>query len=158
MTWSPRGDHGEITGRRRGVRRRVAGRRCEQPGCGRFVRAGAAWCARHREVDDEAAAPGSGFRRRLEAASYRELVGEALGVVLTQAAADRSLGDEIGALRVTLARLLVEEDDIGKLAANVARVAAVAVQAARVQSAIATEQTEDVATEIVRTLEELGKG
>jgi len=39
-----------------------------------------------------------------------------------------------------------------------ARVAAVAVQAARVQSALGMERPEDVAAEIVRTLEELGKG
>ncbi len=94
----------------------------------------------------------------MEAASYRNLLGEALGTVLSEAASERSLVDEIGALRVTLARLLVEEDDIGRLATNVARVAAVAVQAARAQAAITTERPEDVAASVVRTLEELGKG
>lgn len=136
----------------------MAGRRCEEPGCGRFVRSGARWCARHGEAVDAEEPEEAGFRRRPDAASYQELLGETLRAVLTQAAADRSLGDEIGALRVTLARLLVEEEDAGKLATNVARVAAVAVQAARVQSAMATERPDEAAAEIARTLEELGKG
>ena len=136
----------------------MTGRRCEEPGCGRFVRSGARGCVRHGEAVDAEEPEEPGFRERLGAASYQELLGETLRAVLTQAAADRSLGDEIGALRVTLARLLVEEEDAGKLAANVARVAAVAVQAARVQSAMATERPEEAAAEIARTLEELGKG
>lgn len=125
--------------------------------------AGETWCGRHL-AEDEFGAEGafaseeSGFRRRLEAASYHALLGEALGTVLAEAASERSLVDEIGALRVTLARLLVEEDDVGRLATNVARVAAVAVQAARAQAAIGAERPEDVAAAVVRTLEELGKG
>ncbi len=139
------------------------GRRCAMPGCGRFVAAGETWCGRHLAEDAvedavSSADEGTGFRRRLEAASYRELLGEALGTVLAEAASERSLVNEIGALRVTLARLLVEEDDVGRLATNVARVAAVAVLAARAQAAIATERPEDVAAAVVRTLEELGKG
>lgn len=139
------------------------GRRCAMAGCGRFVAAGETWCGRHLAEEltgdeREATREGSGFRQRLEAASYRTLLGEALGTVLTEAASERSLVDEIGALRVTLARLLVEEDDVGRLATNVARVAAVAVQAARAQAAITTERPEDVAASVVRTLEELGKG
>ncbi|MDQ3692155.1 MAG: hypothetical protein M3464_00810 [Chloroflexota bacterium] len=139
----------------------MAGRQCGMPGCGRFVRAGETWCGRHQEDGGEepvGAPAGAEFRRRLQAASYRELFGAALVTVLAQAAAERPLADEIGALRVTLARLLVEEEDVGKLATSVARVAAVAVQAARVQSALGMERPEDVAAEIVRTLEELGKG
>src|SRR5687768_12163029 len=94
-----------------GVWRAVSGR-CEEAACGRFVRTGDRRCARHRGLDDEeAGAPAPRFWQRLDAASYQALLGEALRAVLTQAAADRSLGDEIGALRVTLARLLVEEDD-----------------------------------------------
>ena len=125
--------------------------------------AGETWCARHlaeelTRDEREATREESGFRQRLELASYRDLLGEALGTVLTEAASERSLVDEIGALRVTLARLLVEEDDVGRLATNVARVAAVAVQAARAQAAITTERPEDVAASVVRTLEELGKG
>jgi hypothetical protein len=123
------------------------------------VRTGARWCARHRELDDEEVdEPVPGFRQRLDAASYHALLGEALRAVLTQAAADRSLGDEIGALRVTLARLLVEEEDAAKLAVSVARVAAVAVQAARVQATMGSGRPDDLAAELARTLAELGKG
>lgn len=58
---------------------------------------------------------------------------------MAQAAAGQGLADEIGALRVTLARLLVEEPDATRLAAAVARVAGVAVQAIRTQQAIGGE-------------------
>ncbi len=148
------GDWRELGG---GVWWAVRGR-CEEAACGRFVRTGDRRCARHRELDDEAGAPAPRFWQRLDAASYQALLGEALRAVLTQAAADRSLGDEIGALRVTLARLLVEEDDVAKLATNVARVARVAVQAAQVRATIGTELADDLAADLARTLEELGKG
>lgn len=84
--------------------------------------------------------------------------GDALETVLEQAATERKLIDEVGALRITLTRLLLEEDDVGRLATSVARVAAVAVRAAQIRSAIATERPDDVAAEIARTLDELGKG
>lgn len=107
---------------------------------------------------EELPTPGAKFRRRLESASYQALRGEALEAVLVQAAAERKLIDEVGALRLTLTRLLLEEDDVGRLATSVARVAAVAVRAAHIQSDISTERPGDVEAEIARTLDELGKG
>ena len=120
--------------------------RCAAAGCGRFVRAGEERCPAHGGTAAPLAprvgggtgrrTPGAGeegrerrrraaaeFRRRLEDGEYRGLFGQRLGEVLAQAAVDRGLGVEIGALRVTLARLLVEEQDPQKLAASVARVA-----------------------------------
>ena len=95
------------------------------------------------------------FRRRLEDGEYRGLFGRRLGEVLAQAAADRGLGDEIGALRVTLARLLVEEQDPQKLAASVARVAGVAVQATRAQRAISGELADGLTEALTQILTEL---
>ena len=118
--------------------------RCGVPGWGRVVRDGAAVCDRHgadgdngddgRERGERSGA--AEFRRRLAQGEYRGLFPPPLGEVLAQAAADRPLLDEIGALRVTLARLLAEEEDPSKLAAGVARIAGVAIQAARAQQAI----------------------
>lgn len=121
--------------------------RCETAGCGRFVRVGARRCRRHAIGEDGSEergeeAPGAlaeEFRRRLAGGDYRALYGEALEAVLAQAAAGRDLADEIGALRVALARLLVEERDPTRLATAVARVAGVAVQAARTRRALGAE-------------------
>lgn len=95
------------------------------------------------------------FRERLEAGNYRALFDDYLARVIAQAAAERGVLEEIGALRLVLARLLVEEDDLTKLAANVARVASVAVQAARAQRAIAGEVAQSLTEALTRILIEM---
>jgi hypothetical protein len=77
-----------------------------------------------------------------------------LGEVLAQAAAERPLVDEIGALRVTLARLLAEEEDPSKLAAGVARIAGVAIQAARAQQAIGGDAGDELGALLARIMDE----
>ncbi len=76
--------------------------------------------------------------------------------MIAQAAAERSLADEIGALRFVLARLLAEEQgqDAAKLAASVARVAGVAVQAARAQRAIGGELADGLTEALTQILAE----
>ena len=131
--------------------------RCATPGCGRFVRAGLAVCRRHGGTTADAAeepererraAATEAFRARLARGEYRALFEPPLGEVLAQAAAERPLVDEIGALRVTLARLLAEEEDPSKLAAGVARVAGVAIQAARAQRQVGGD-TSDALTAVL---------
>lgn len=74
------------------------------------------------------------FRKKLRAGSYDALIGAGLRHTLRGAAADDGLEVEIGALRLTLVRLLNEESDPTRLAAGVSRIAGVAVQAARVRN------------------------
>lgn len=74
------------------------------------------------------------FRDRLLAGSYDAVIGQGLRRTLRAAARDTGLETEIGALRLALARLLMEEGDPSRLAAGVSRVAAVAVQAARLRN------------------------
>jgi hypothetical protein len=114
--------------------------RCAARGCGRWTRAGQELCTRHfapaaEPGDDEDAAPGSlaAFRARLAAGNYDAVLGPGLRGTLRGAAADAGLEAEIGALRLALARLLQEEGDPTRLAAGVARVAGVSVQAARLR-------------------------
>ena len=95
------------------------------------------------------------FRRRLEAGDYRGLYDRRLSEVIAQAAAERSLADEIGALRYVLARLLAEEEDPAKLAASVARVAGVAVQAARAQRAVTGDLADGLTAALTQILIEL---
>ena len=75
--------------------------------------------------------------------------------MIAQAAAERGVLEEIGALRLVLARLLVEEDDLTKLAANVARVASVAVQAARAQRTIDGEVAQSLTEALTQILIEM---
>ncbi len=129
--------------------------RCTEPGCGRSTGKNNARCRKHRKfANREVAEPSTvspdlesdgvtqaeeEFRLRLAKGDYRELFGEALNVVIQQAAAEPGLGDEIGILRVVLARILIEERDPAQLAESIARVASVAIQAARAQRAISGE-------------------
>lgn len=119
-----------------------------------------------RAAEDDDGEDGSGaararrateeFRRRLEDGDYRGLYDRRLSGVIAQAAAERSLDDEIGALRFVLARLLAEEQeqDAAKLAASVARVVGVAVQAARAQRAIGGELADGLTEALTQILAE----
>jgi hypothetical protein len=78
-------------------------------------------------------APLATHRAGLLAGDYDAFVGEHLRGALREAAADTDLETEIGALRVALIRVLHEEHDPSRLAVSVARLAAGAVQAARVR-------------------------
>lgn len=138
-------------------------RRCAAPGCGRFVARDAAWCQRHQALhgdehnaeDEERQQSRDVFRRRLATGEYRRLLDEELQAVIAQAAAERGLADEIGALRVVLARLLLEEDDLTKLVAGVARLVSATTQAARAQRAIAGEVGSGLTEAINQFLAEL---
>jgi hypothetical protein len=91
------------------------------------------------------------FRARLESGDYRELFGGRLGEAMAQAAEEAGVTDELGALRVVMARLMEEEDDLVVLAGLVARVASVSIQAARIQRAI-TGQLAESLTDAVTTI------
>lgn len=159
----------------------MGGRRCAAAGCGRFVPAGESRCGRHRAAgaadamatmtrsatgdEDEAAATedageerrraAAAFARRLAQGDYRALFDPRLSEVLAQAAAERSLADEIGALRFVLARLLAEEQDLTKLATHVASVTRASIQAARAQRAISGELADSLTAAVTQILAEL---
>jgi hypothetical protein len=135
--------------------------RCATPGCGRFVRRGATWCRIH-DVEPETAGVefeenegAAEFRRRLDDGDYGRLFDAKLKEVIGQAAAERGLADEIGALRVVLARLLLEEEDLSRLVSGVARLASVTVQATRAQRAIVGDQADGLTEAIAQILAEL---
>jgi hypothetical protein len=108
------------------------------------------------DPDEQRRTAAAEFCRRLERGNYHELFDRRLSDVIAQAAQERNLATEIGALRFVLARLLAEEDDIAKLAASVARVSSVLVQAARVQRAISGEVADGLTEAMTRILAELG--
>ena len=91
------------------------------------------------------------FRERLESGDYRELFGGRLGEVMAQAAEEAGVTAELGMLRVVMARLMEEEDDLVVLARFIARVASVSIQAARIQRAT-TGQLAESLTDAVTTI------
>jgi hypothetical protein len=99
--------------------------------------------------------PAAAFRARLESGDYRELFGDRLGEVMAQAAAEAGVADELGALRIVMARLLAEEDNPVVLAPLIARIASVSIQAARVQRAITGQLAESLTEAITTILAEL---
>ena len=139
----------------------MAGKQCADPTCSRFVRASEEFCARHRlganadrnmtAPDDEAA---DVFRERLERGQYRGLFDLNVQQVIDQAAAqvtEHGLIDELGALRMVLARILLEEQDLSRMVTNVTRVASVAVRAAQAQRVI-SGQAADGLTDALTTI------
>lgn len=97
-------------------------RRCPVAGCGRFITAEAAHCARHASAD------------RVD---------------------DDVLGEELGALRYVLGRLLREIDDLDVLSTYIPCVSSVAIQAARARHQIGDRSRDDLMTFLGPILEEL---
>ena len=91
------------------------------------------------------------FLARVESGDYRELFGGRLGEVMAQAAEEAGVAAELGALRIVMARMMEEEDDLVVMAGLVARVASVSIQAARIQRAI-TGQLAESLTDAVTTI------
>lgn len=165
----------------------MAGRaRCAVPDCANFARRGFRCCAAHKAVesaglslgggDDEGmagetfaeradrdvaarkAAAAAAFRERVEGGDYRQLFGGKLGALMGQAATEGGVGDELGALRFVMAKLLAEEEDPIALAKAIARVASVSIQAARAQRAIQGQLAEGLTEAITSILTELDAG
>lgn len=160
--------------------------RCAAPGCTNFARGRTAFCAVHkamsrpdgetasrhgpestpetfaeraaREEAERRRAAAAAFRERMESGAYRDLFGDRLGPLMEQAASEAGVGDELGALRFVLARLLAEEDDPVTLAKAVARVASVSIQAARAQRAINGQLAEGLTDAITQILSEFENG
>ena len=74
---------------------------------------------------------------------------------MAQAAEEAGVADELGALRIVLARLMEEEDDLVVLAGLVARVASVSIQAARLQRAISGQLAESLTDAVTTILADL---
>lgn len=132
--------------------------RCAAPGCGRWTRAGEELCGRHGTGPDDANDDGGGnrmatFRARLAAGDYDALLGPGRRETLRGAAADPGLDAEVGALRVALARLLEEEGDASRLAAGVARIAGVAVQAARLRQGGGNQETQEALRRVLAEID-----
>lgn len=141
---------------------------CRDSRCGQFVSAAEDYCRRHRADPppwtdtpatsdrDETAVPR--FQERLELGEYRGLFDLNVKQVIDQAAAhvsEHGLIDELGALRMVLARILLEEKDLARLVTNVTRVTSVAVRAAQAQRVISGKAADGLTDALTTILIEI---
>ncbi|TVR76960.1 MAG: hypothetical protein EA415_00630 [Sphaerobacteraceae bacterium] len=92
-----------------------------------------------------------------------ELVSRRIASILLRAGVpeqDRAppLDDEIGALRLVLARVLESEDDPRRLAASIPRIVDALVRATRAQRQVQGDQAEGLTEALTQVLLELGLG
>ena len=133
------------------------GRRCRQPGCRAWAMRGRAYCWPHRaneEAGDAGEQP-SEFTPETRALFARR-VDAALSRLESTAAGPESLADEIGALRLVLARLLAAEDDPARLASSIPRIVDTTVRALRAQRTLSGTLAESVTEALTQLLIELG--
>ena len=98
--------------------------------------------AEDKEGRERRRVAGERFRKRLARGDYRALVDGRLGEVMGQAAREAGVEEEVGALRVTLARLMDElagADDPLPVSLAIARVANAAVRAQRARAVVGSQ-------------------
>jgi len=145
----------------------MAKTRCTSAGCSRFAVHGHLVCSRHMQTPGliqpqphrygkDTGDPGDYYRARLaQAESYRDLLGPKLSRLMREAAEEQNLTDEIGMLRIVMARVMDEEHDPVRLANAVARLTNVAVMAMRTQRALSGELTDSLTDALTQILLEL---
>lgn len=134
------------------------GRHCAHPGCRAWAVRGEDLCRAHlggRTIND-----GAPVSERLSPRT-RAVLDERIEEVVARFARDanlerESLSEEIGALRVLLARLLAEEEDPARLATSIPRVVDAVVRAVRAQRAIGGEMADSLSGAVTQVLIELG--
>ena len=126
------------------------GRRCAHPGCRAWAMRGHDFCRAHRSGAREPPSPAT--------ALLRERLEERIAATLAQAGSAQSLAEEIGALRLVLARVLAEEDDPARLATSIPRIVDAVVRAVRAQRALSGVTAEGLTEALTQVLIELGLG
>lgn len=106
------------------------------------------------EAGDDAAVAET-FRRRLANGEYRDLFDSPLARILNQAAEQRNLDDEIGAIRFALARILAEETDPRHLALAVARLSRASVATSRERRESTPPQVHPLTDAMAKVLKEI---
>jgi hypothetical protein len=137
------------------------GRRCLVEGCWRKARSGKAVCRDHEqsgvgrvigqevtkleremrtllEAKDEQERVGAArhFRRKVERGEFATLFSGKFGELVQELGHKEGMQDEIGALRVAVIRLMLEENDPAKMATALSKVVHATAVAMKVQSAL----------------------
>ena len=144
----------------------MARTRCTSAGCSRFALRGHIVCSKHLRhpglivsqphTNGRDYADRSDFQQRLERVdSYRDLLGPKLTRIMREAGQESGLTDEIGLLRLVMARVIDEEPDPVRLANAVSRLATVAVQAMRAQRVLTGQMADTLTDALTQILLEL---
>lgn len=144
----------------------AAGRRCARPGCRAWAMRGRAYCWAHRAAREPAdaaetstsASVGAGVGVSMEEtrALFARRVEAVLNRLQSASAEPESLAEEIGALRLVLARLLAGEDDPARLASSIPRIVDTTVRAIRAQRTLSGALAESLTEALTQLLIELG--
>jgi hypothetical protein len=114
--------------------------------------------ANHVPATPQAPSDSAPYQRALQTGRLDDLRNTVVYRLIQQAASGavaEGIVDELGTLRVVLARLVTEQDDLKTLASEVARVAAVAIRAAQVQHAIRGSAVDEVYKALRDVLDEV---
>lgn len=130
-------------------------RACQRAGCRAWAMRSGDFCRSHQSVLDRA------VDRQTDGTD--ELVSRRIASILLRAGVpdqDRAppLDDEIGALRLVLARVLESEEDPRQLATSIPRIVDAMVRATRVQRQVQGDQAEGLTEALTQVLLELGLG
>lgn len=144
---------------------RRAGRRCAREGCRAWALREGEWCRAHTPHEREEGDGPESLREWVEtrpgAASgrYGDLLGPELSRALEEAGRNGSLTEEIGALRVALARLLDDQQvNSRQLAESVPRLVGATTRALRAQRTLSGETAGDLTDALTRVLLEMELG
>lgn len=136
-------------------------RHCSFPGCSRFARVDGDRCTAHRDAVNPDSAPARSpeaevFAARIEQGDYRALFGGNVNSLIRQAAEESGLDNELGVLRVVMARLMSDTDaDPAATAAAIAKIVGSIVTVTKAQRQIAGAVGESITDAITTILEEL---
>jgi hypothetical protein len=112
-------------------------------------------CRAHLSAEARQATRPAAERRRIP--NFEQQIEEVVARFATEAGLEQeSLSEEIGALRIVLARLLAEEDDPARLATSIPRVVDTVVRARRAERSISGARAESLTQAVTQVLIELG--
>lgn len=150
----------------------MAGRRCARAGCRAWAMRGRRFCVAHRQSEtaedypelveaDDRLARSRSFATAVRAGRKEELIDRAVQQVIEQIGDERSLGAEIGALRMILRRVIAVDaldGDPKETAATVARLVDAIVRAVKAERAISGSLANDLSDALTTVLIEMGLG
>lgn len=138
---------------------RTGGKRCIHQGCRAWAMRGRETCRMHGGQPGPQGQEGDADATQEPVALAPVLLPPELLRQIAEQGRRESLAEEIGALRVVLARLLATTgDDSARLSQEVPRVVNAIVRAVRAQYLLAGESAGDLTASLTRVLAELGVG
>lgn len=142
----------------------MGGQRCARPGCRAWAMRGRSFCRAHQHLEQEPVdevMDASEEERNLPVIPL-ELIAEKVEALLAECreidSEAMTLWEEIGSLRLVLARVLAEEPDVNRQASSVARIINTEIRAAQTQRLLSGAKAGAITEAVTQILIELGLG